>query len=538
MSSQEIPMINKKFSKREYELRAAEIVARMKQEATPFPDNSEKAKKERIARAKADRLWFFETYFPHYFSKPFGDFHKEWNTLADVPDEPVFIAAPREHTKSTFFTLGVPVHDICVGGRHFVLIISDTEDLAADFSQFIQLELEENERIKQDFGDLTNQGNWESKDFITKNGVRVKARGRGQRVRGLRNRQWRVDRILIDDLENDKNVKNPRLIKEAIDWLLEAVINTLAEGGSMTMIGTLLSKKSVLAQMIGMKEEASSPLIPLQRGTAECPPLAGAQGVEEKPRFISRLYKAVGDDGEPLWPGGWTKARLAQKKKLIGSIRFNKEYQNDPRDDEGLFREEWMRYYHPEELVGKILRVYTWIDPSSESGASNDYKAIVTIGIDTDGIYYVLDAFIRHCSVDTMARVGYSRYEEYHPLAISMEENALGEFAQSPFMLVAKDKKYQLPINGIKHAIAKEARVGRLSPYIERGMIRFRKGHSDQDLLVEQLIYFPSTTVNDDGPDALEGAVDLAEKGSGIIEYRSTGTKRATTGREMARYIA
>ena len=71
----------------------------------------------------------------------------------------------------------------------------------------------------------------------------------------MRNRQFRVDRIIIDDLENDKNVKNPRLIKEAIDWILEAVINTLAEGGSMTMIGTLLSKKSVLAQMIGMKEE-------------------------------------------------------------------------------------------------------------------------------------------------------------------------------------------------------------------------------------------------------------------------------------------
>ena len=526
-------MLTKKFSKREYELRAKEIVARMKQEATAFPDDSEKAKKERIAHAKRDRLWFLKTYLPHYFSKDFGEFHKDWNTLADVADEPVFIAAPREHTKSTFFSLGIPIADICCELKHFILLVSDTEDLAADFSQFIQLELEENERIKQDFGDLTNQGNWESKDFITKNGIRVKARGRGQRVRGLRNRQYRVDRIIIDDLENDKNVKNPRLIKEAIDWILEALINTLAEGGSMTMIGTLLSKKSVLAQMIGMKEEPTPN--PSQEGNKS--EIRIPKSEIEKPRFISRLYKAMGENGEPLWPGGWTKERLRQKKKLIGSIRFNKEYQNDPRDDEGLFREEWIRYYHPEEILGKVLRVYTAIDPSMESGSSNDFKAIITLGIDTDGIYYVLDAFIRHCSVDTMARVSYSRYEELHPLVISMEENALGEFAQSPFVLVSKDKKYQLPIKGIKHTIAKEARVGRLSPYIERGMIRFQKGHSDQDLLVEQLIYFPSTTVNDDGPDALEGAVDLAEKGSGIIEFRSTGTRRVTMGREMGRYV-
>lgn len=492
-------MLTKKFSKREYALRAREIIARMQQETTPFKDCSEKAKKERIERARKDRLWFFETYFPHYFNKPFGEFHREWNTLADVQDEPVFIAAPREHTKSTFFTLGVPVHDICAGKRHFILIISDTEDLAADFSQFIQLELEENERIKQDFGDLTNLGNWESKDFITKNGIRVKARGRGQRVRGLRNRQYRVDRIVIDDLENDKNVKNPRLIKEGIDWLLEAVINTLAEGGSMTMIGTLLSKKSVLAQMIAMKEETSG-------ADSHSPG-------QENPRFISRLYKALGDDGKPLWPGGWTKERLMQRKKLIGSIRFNKEYQNDPKDDEGLFREEWIRYYHPDEIIGKPLRKYTAIDPSMESGASNDYKAIITIGMDPDGIIYVLDAFIRRCSVDTMARVGYSRYEEYNPLVMSMEENALGEFANSPFKLASIDKKYQLPLKGIKHSISKEARIGRLSPFVERGLIRFRKGHSDQDLMVEQLIYFPTPTVNDDGPDALEGAVSMAERG-------------------------
>ena len=529
-------MLKKKFSNREYELRAREIVARMKQEATAFPDDSEKAKKERIAHAKKDRLWFLKTYLPHYFSKDFGDFHRDWNTLADVADEPVFIAAPREHTKSTFFSLGVPLHDICCGTKHFIVPISDTEDLAADFAAFIQIELEENERIKQDFGDLTNQGNWESRDFTTKSGIRVKARGRGQRVRGLRNRQYRVDRIIIDDLENDKNVKNPRLIKEGIDWILEAVINTLAEGGSMTMIGTLLSKKSVLAQMIGMKEEPTPN--PSQEGNkSEIRNPKSEIRNEDKPRFISRLYRAMGENGEPLWPGGWTKERLRQKKKLIGSIRFNKEFQNDPRDDEGLFREEWIRYYHPEEILGKVLRVYTAIDPSMESGSSNDFKAIITIGIDTDGVYYVLDAFIRHCSVDTMARVSYSRYEELHPLVISMEENALGEFAQSPFVLVSKDKKYQLPIKGIKHTIAKEARVGRLSPYIERGMIRFQKGHSDQDLLVEQLIYFPSTTVNDDGPDALEGAVDLAEKGSGIIEFRSSRNVRAMMGREMNRFV-
>lgn len=498
-------MIAKKFSKSEFTKRAEEIVNRMKQETTPFRDDSEKAKKERITRGRSDRLWFFQTYMPHYFSRPFAPFHKEWNTLADSKDEPVFLAAPREHGKSVFWTLGVPVHDICHEISPFDLIVSDTEDLAGDFNQFIQIEVEENERLRQDFGDLTNHGNWEAKDFTTRNGVRILARGRGQKVRGLRNRQHRVKRIIIDDLENDSNVKNPRLVKDTIDWILEALINTLGEGGSLTMINNIISKRGVLAQMIDMRREDDP----------------------EAPRFISRVYKALLDGDVPLWPEVWSKARLLKKKGQIGSVRFNKEFQNDPKDDDGLFQEEWIRYYHPEELVGKVLRIYTAIDPSMKKGESSDYKAIVTVGIDSDGITYVLDAFIRRCSVDNMARTIYSRYEELHPLAVGMEDNSLGEFAQSPFDLVAKDKGYHLPITYNTHTIPKEARIGRMSPLVERGIIRFQKGHSDQDLLVEQLNYFPSSTMNDDGPDALEGAVDLAEKGAyQEMEYTSIARRR------------
>lgn len=482
--------MRKKFSRREFEIKAQEILARMKAGTRPFRDNSAEARRKRRERGKKDRLWFYRTYLPHYFNKDFASFHEEWNVLANVKDEPVFIAAPREHTKSTFFSLGLPVHDICHKLKHFILVVSDTEDLAADFCSFIQLELEENERLRQDFGDVTNQGLWASSDFTTSTGIRIKARGRGQKVRGLRNRQYRVDRIIIDDLENDKNVRNPRLVKETVEWILTALINTMAEGGSMTMVGTLLSKKSVLATMIKM--------------TAEDDP--------EKARFLSRVYRALGEGNEPLWPGNWTKERLLQKKALIGSLRFGKEFQNDPRDEDGIFQEKWIRYYHPDELKGRALRVVSFIDPSSESGASNDYKALITLGMDNEGIIYCLDAFIRKCSVDTLVRVTYSRYEEFHPLIVGQEENALGEYAGKPFEYAAKDKGYQLPIRGLKHHISKEARVGRLSVFVERGILRFCKGHSDQGLLVEQMIYFPSTTVHDDGPDALEGAVDLLER--------------------------
>ena len=67
------------------------------------------------------------------------------------------------------------------------------------------------------------------------------------------------------------------------------------------------------------------------------------------------------------------------------------------------------------------------------------------------------------------------------------------------------------PLRGVSQEPAKESRVAALSPLLARGRIRFIRGHSDQDLLVEQLLYYPSQALGDRGPSALAGAVALAQ---------------------------
>ena len=84
-----------------------------------------------------------------------------------------------------------------------------------------------------------------------------------------------------------------------------------------------------------------------------------------------------------------------------------------------------------------------------------------------------------------------------------------------------------LPLKGVTHRVAKETRVAGLSPLLERGHIRFIRGHSDQELLVEQMLYFPSRTMHDDGPDALEGAIRLVQElpGSAAAAYEPVKTR-------------
>ncbi len=490
--------MKKRLTKKEIELKLQAVLEKLRTEVTPFEDTSETAKEERKERAKKDIRYFFKTYLPHYFNLEFAPFQIELIHLLNIKGTPVGVAAPREHAKSTIISFGYPLHQIVYRLRRFIILVSDTKTQAELFTRFIKLEIEENERIRADFGNLKGI-TWSDESFITSNDVAVLSRGRGQKIRGLRHRQYRPDLVILDDIENDKSVKNPRIVKETLKWIREAIIPSIARAGldgTLFMIGTLLSRKSVLSEILKDKE------------------------------WITRRYKAISDEGKPLWQAKYSAEDLDKIKRKIGSIAFSKEYQNEPKDEEGAFREEWIRYYYPEEIMNKELVKVSFTDPSVGAGETNDYKAKITIGKDVEtGIIYVLDAFIRKCSIDQLLRIIFNRYREYNPYVIGFESNGFQSVLAGIFEKEALQAGYTPPIKLVDHRVNKEIRIISLSPLIERGIIRFRKGHSDQDLLIEQLLYFPESNINDDGPDALEGAVALLKHYSSKFEYRTTGRK-------------
>ncbi len=198
----------------------------------------------------------------------------------------------------------------------------------------------------------------------------------------------------------------------------------------------------------------------------------------------------------------------------MGSLAFNKEKMNDPRDEEGLFQEAWLRAYHPRDLAGKTLVVAGFLDPSLGEGQSHDCKAVVTVGHDPgEGVYYVLDAWVRHASLDALVRAVLAREANFHYQVFGIEDNFFQRLLLDEFARAAREAGVTLPLKGVTHRLAKETRVAGLSPLVERGILRFDPGQSDQSLLIEQLLHFPDPNLNDDGPDALEGAVSLLRGG-------------------------
>ena len=104
-----------------------------------------------------DIEFFALCYFPKYFDREFGSFHKElFAELKYMLANTGLIEAfglPREHGKSTINSFLFPLYSTLYKKSQFTLIISATEQIALPFLDMIKDELENNPLLMEDFQD-------------------------------------------------------------------------------------------------------------------------------------------------------------------------------------------------------------------------------------------------------------------------------------------------------------------------------------------------------------------------------------------------
>lgn len=222
------------------------------------------AQLERIERARKDYAYFVEYYYPHYCTDkvtgevtPSAKFHIEAakKILQNRDIKAVFKWA-RGHAKSTHMDVMIPMWLMCQKQRQInvMVLVGKSEDSAQTLLGDIQAELQYNKRYIHDFGAQYNSGNWQDGEFVTSTGIAFFARGRGQSPRGLRYRNRRPDYIVIDDLDDDELCENDTRVRKMTEWVKEALFGAFgAEGGRFIMVGNLISKCSVLANIAASK---------------------------------------------------------------------------------------------------------------------------------------------------------------------------------------------------------------------------------------------------------------------------------------------
>lgn len=318
-----------------------------------------------------------------------------YKLLQTVTDKPKVIILPRGHAKSTMATLAYPLWCITYNKKNFIVIISETEGQSKYFLESIKDELEFNERIQLIFGKLKNKEKWAETEIETINGVKIIAKGTGQKLRGLKWGKNRPDLILCDDIESEQNTETLEQRNKLKRWILGSVRPSLSAEGELVFIGTIVHEDSYLNQ-IRVNNESFL--------------------VNDR-----KFWQAIDDNWEkPLWAARWTIVKL--KNLLHGEFKgnedvFYQEYFNRPISPESqIFKPKYIKY-HDGELEEKDGHVYLKLradetsegTPSADSmyryvsvnifagvdpalgKATGDYTAIVIIAVTPENRVYVLE---------------------------------------------------------------------------------------------------------------------------------------------------
>ena len=471
------------------------------QRMTIVPIEDEAQRLRRIERARRDYAFFVSYYFPHYCTDketgktiPSAKFHIDAaRTILKNKDLRAVFKWARGHAKSTHMDVMIPMWLKAQKQREInvMVIVGKSEDNAITLLGDIQAELQYNKRYIADFGAQYNAGNWQNGQFVTQDETAFFALGRGQSPRGLRYRESRPDYIVIDDLDDDELCKNDARVRSMTEWVKEALFGTLgAQGGRFIMVGNLISKTSVLAE------------------------IAKSNGVK-----VSEV-NVYDKNGEPSWKEFWTRERIQAKADFQGYRAFQKEYMNNPITEGAVFRADWIRWKN-----ALPLRDYTqlicYTDPSFKPTTKNDYKASVLVGKTKSGELHIIKAFCRQTTIVEMVRWQYNLYEHLQQKDVAclfyMEANFMQDIILDEFQREGEVRGYQLPlIPDRRKKPDKFQRVEAISPLWERGFVFYNeREQKDPDMqagLDQTLAFEKGMSGHDDFPDACEGAIYIQQK--------------------------
>lgn len=494
-----------------------------------------------------DMEFFGRAYFPHYFSRPSPEFHREldaiWQqgvlkgrypltaadtkTISRLPGVRRAVAAPRGHAKSTNLTFKGTMHSTLYGYKHYPIIISDSSEQAEGFLDNIRVEFEENTAILEDFGPLAGSV-WRSNVLVTKTNIKIEAIGSGKKIRGRKHRNWRPDLIILDDVENDENVRTPEQRKKLKDWFDKAVSKCGDDYTDIVYIGTLLHYDSLLAKTLANPAYRSIKYKAVirfsqaddlwQQWETIFTDLSNDDREADALAFFQAHKTAMLEGTQVLWEEKLSYYDLMVMRVSEGEASFNSEEQNEPiNPDDRLFMEEWFDYYNEAEVNfgDPAFDFFGFIDPSLGKTKRSDFSAIVTLAKHKgSGYMYVVDADIerRHPDriiADVLAKERWLRASFGHGYRkLGAETNQFQWFLKEELAKASAKAGLYLPIEEVQQTSDKVMRVQTLQPDVKNKYIKFNRRHKR---LLEQLTQFPMGA-HDDGPDALEGARSIAKK--------------------------
>ena len=408
---------------------------------------------------KEDVLEWGRYYFPHKFYTDFCYGLHQY--LVDIKEEPITSTlAPRDHAKTTIICFLIIIYLALNKPKkycHFMNVQS-TSSKAIAINLSIRDEIESNELILRDYGDLKSSDKWTEKQFVLKNGCIFTAIGAGESMRGVNYRNIRPDFFAVDDLYDEDDIHSQDRIKKKNDWIWSALYpaRNSRKVCPFHFLGTAINKNDIM------------------------------HSLSRKKGVVFRKFQAIIDYDKKttLWK---PYDELVRDKELMGSVIFNRELQNEPRDDEtSIIKEAWIQYYNGIIPIGEVVRRrIIAIDPAISEKQTADSTGKVLVIETKNGNYYVQEAKNDKLSFDKNLTDIISWHDREKPDIVKVEAiSAFQAFTQE------LSRRSSMPLKTITSVKDKISRLEAQSAKFENKKV-FINSHIPKIILdefIEQLI--------------------------------------------------
>ncbi len=478
------------------------------------------------------------------------------------------VLAPRGAAKSTLMSLVFPVHAMLCGHDPYIVLFSATQRQASQRLANIRSLLLNSKPLQQTFADRLEPGcGRASSKTLTIGNARMDAFSAGSEVRGLGHGEWRPTWIILDDVERSDRVRSARQREALVEWFDEVIVNLGSGTTNIDLVGTLLHRDALPARLMLRPDACAATFVSIESEAdrqdlweawrARYLNLNDPDRLATARAFFEARSESMLAGARVLWSQKEDYYDLCALRERIGRRAFDKEKQNQPPEDQGqLFHVSSLRRFRierdriirdppiratgvapmdsmsPEIGLGE-LSVYGFLDPAM-GGARGDYAAAAIVGIDRAGNLYVLDVWLERATPSRQIERIFELHELWSCVQFAVESTCFQQVLLDPIREycevlrgLGRGRMAQLSVVGRPARGAKTERIARLETKVANGWLLFNASLSR--LFLDQLESFP-TGRHDDGPDALAGAVALAEEGRATDMSGLTRAPRARSG--------
>ncbi len=448
---------------------------------------------ETEAAALGSLVEFRAAFFASPDDVPPAPMHHEWSEILLRGTGHFAIEAFRESAKTQIVIRANLLHALAFPQSHrsYLVIICSTQRAASKKLQEVARELS----ACPEFGVLIDrvvESSGLGLEVAYRGGahVRIEAYGKGAAVRGLSWGSKRPDLIIIDDPQDEEDARSETVTETDWEWFLSDVL-FLGQGSRIFLIGNNLGERCIIERVI-----------------------AGADQLG----FQTARVPIVDESGRSAWPEKWSVEAVEREREAFAVLgKLDIWYRNKMckciAPDSQKFRREMFRYFD-DSLNTQGMSIYTTVDLAISMKPGADYSAIVTVGINAEGHWFVLEVdYGRYDPTKTMDAI-FQAVQKWRPLCVGIEsvayQSALAHFLEREM----PKRNTFFRIQPLKAEKKKELRIDALQPRFSVGSVWFRALAPWLEKLEQELLAYPHGA-HDDVIDALAYVEQLGVAPSG-----------------------